>query len=239
MVIFYNSWAGRRSLRRRPWGGFDVTRKAIVVSLLALCLGCCLALADTIIDTTPSWDGTSGIGVYGDSPWTPTCGQTVTVPLTDTVLKSYTFQMWLDPTVIFRGEVYAWDGAEATGSGLWESLPMHTSANLAFEPVSFNTGGLPLAAGQQYVLFATTSEDPGSGHGLWGFTFADVYSGGGFAFLNADASHWTTGAWTQYVGNDLAFRADFGPAGPQVPEPGTMALLVMGIVGIVAKRRKR
>ena len=58
-----------------------------------------------------------------------------------------------------------------------------------------------------------------------------------------NASLWTTQAWdgTNAFGasDQFAFKADFGPAGKQVPEPCTMALLAMGLVGIAAKRRKK
>ena len=71
------------------------------------------ALATTTIGNTPPWNGstiTSGFG-YGGPPnyFTPTYGQTVTVPATDTKLDSFTFYVDLPTNLLFRGEVYAWD----------------------------------------------------------------------------------------------------------------------------------
>jgi hypothetical protein len=172
--------------------------------------------AFTTIDTTPAWDGTSNISPFG-YPNTATYGQVVTVPATDRMLKSFSFYMNLPDTCSFRGYVYAWDGSKATGSALYESNPRATSGSGDFEEITFEPSGLELTPGAQYVLFASTSKDAGSGGGPWGLLEnQDLYLGGGktLVYLNNgdDESLWTVDNWTQNTygtGVDLAFKATF------------------------------
>ena len=113
----------------------------------------------TNLDTTPGNTTTSAFG----QGQTPTFGQTITVPLADTILNSFSFSMSSVPaTVVFRGEVYAWDGTKTTGPNLFESAAMMTAGAVP-QTITFATGGITLTAGAQYVLFATASLDPGSG----------------------------------------------------------------------------
>jgi len=71
--------------------------------------------------------------------------------------------------------------------------------------------GIVLSAGQQYVLFASTSKDPAQPNaaGKWGAVVTNtVYSGGQFVYLNngADPALWTSRSWSAII-YDLAFRA--------------------------------
>jgi hypothetical protein len=211
------------------------------------------AVADTTIDTTLSWNGStiiSGFG-YGQPCCTATYGQTVTVPATGTWLDSFTFYVQLPTNLLFRGEVYAWDpttgnpadftSGNATGPALYESSAMHTTSYSGgfgpFEAITFNTGGIHLTAGAQYVLFFTISKDyaanaPTAGvAGFVGYIPTDAYSGGDFVFINngGDASQWTTVPWTHYAPfgipiDDLAFKASFSSSAPAPScPPGTKA----------------
>jgi predicted outer membrane repeat protein len=182
------------------------------------------ALADTTIGNTPPWNGstiTSGFGVSSGPclcGFTPTYGQTVTVPATDTNLDSFTFYADLPTNLTFRGEVYAWNPAtvdpanpysmgSATGPALYESGPMHTTsygAGSAIHPITVNIpGGLPLTAGAQYVLFFTTSRDYAANAGItansfFGYTPTDTYSGGDWVYVDdgGDPGQWTAKGWT-------------------------------------------
>ena len=150
--------------------------------------------ADTLIDTTPFWPGNSWVGNFG-IPTTATFGQVITAPVGGEILQSFTFYMGQPATLAFQGEVYAWDGTMATGPNLFESVPM-TTTGTGTEAVTFDAGGVPLQAGQQYVLFASCSRlfDGHSGLGAWGFIDSDVYGGGSFVYLDngSDPSLWTT-----------------------------------------------
>ena len=182
------------------------------------------ALASTTIGNNPPWDGhtvLNGFGVSGaPNYFTPTYGQTVTVPATDTNLDSFTFYADLPTNLLFRGEVYAWDPTtldpsnpyamgSATGPALYESGQMHTTSydsGSAPQPITFNIpGGLPLTAGAQYVLFFTTSRDYAANAaanitdtGFVGYTATDTYSGGDLVYVDdgGDPNNWTTLAWT-------------------------------------------
>ena len=183
----------------------------------------CVVSATMTIGNYPPWNGSlaSGFGVSGaPSYFTPTYGQTVTVPPTDTVLHRFTFYADLPANLLFRGEVYAWDPntvdpanpyalGSATGSALYESGQMHTTSygsGSAPQPITFNIpGGLPLTAGAQYVLFFTTSRDYAANAaanitdtGFVGYTATDTYSGGDLVYVDdgGDPNNWTTLAWT-------------------------------------------
>ena len=160
-------------------------------------------------------------------------GQTVTVPMTDTVLDSFTFYLDLPTNLIFRGEVYAWDPntldpnnsfamGSATGPALYASGQMHTTSyGMGFtpQPITFNIpGGLPLTAGAQYVLFFTTSRDYAANAaanitdtGFVGYTATDTYMGGDWVYVDdaGDPSQWTTkGWWHPALFPDIFFQDD-------------------------------
>jgi hypothetical protein len=191
--------------------------------LVAGLLVCGSAVAATTLDTTPSWNGTDHEANFGDTPATPTYGQLVTAPA-DSVLTSFRFQMRVPTAVVFRGFVFAWDGSKATGPALYESAPTHTTNAAAFQPITFTPAAVPLIAGQQYVLFVSTSEDnwggSGGNTGQLGWIQGNVYGGGNAVVFNngADPSMWTSTAWDGngdgFLDFDFAFTAAFGgPAG--------------------------
>jgi hypothetical protein len=212
----------------RVFIGARLHRAVLVgVGVAAIVLGTAPgALATTVIGNTPPWAPppsggiASGFGVSG-SPnfFTPTYGQTVTVPATDTKLDSFTFYADLPTNLFFRGEVYAWDPTttdpinspfgmgSAAGSVLYESGQMHTTsygAGSTIQPITFNIpGGLQLNAGAQYVLIITTSVDFAANAGVtatsfFGYTFADTYSDGDWVYVDdgGNPGLWTTLVWT-------------------------------------------
>jgi hypothetical protein len=177
------------------------------------------AQATTVVDTTGSWDGSTGVCPFG-SPNTATIGQVVTAPSQDTVLDSFSFYMRAlgspapTTTLTFRGEIYAWDGLKATGPNLWESAPRTLVLSAPYQEVTFPTGGVQLVGGNQYVLFASISKDFEQNAiyswACWGFVGADVYSGGDLRATNdsGDESRWTSTHW-DYVNLESAFKASF------------------------------
>jgi hypothetical protein len=185
------------------------------------------ALATTVIDTTPSWNGSYSVTPfgynYGGGAATATYGQTITVATSDTHLDSFTFYMSLPNALLFRGEVYLWNPntGTATGSALYESAATHTTIS-GFQPITF-TPGVTLSQGSQYVLFASISRDyaadAGKGSGPWGAVQSQVYTGGHMVFLNngSNISQWTGIQWSTGsccgVG-DLAFKASLSGAAP-------------------------
>lgn len=183
--------------------------KTFAVSLLMLPVMFALFAAEvhatTTIDTTP---GNSNIGCFQQNE---SYGQVVTVPATtDTALTSFTFVTNINAPAV-RGMVYAWDGVKATGPKLYDSGPAAVSNTSTFTQLTYNTGGIPLVPGAQYVILATRafdSQTSGCG-GNWQYRTTDAYTGGVFVFTSG--TNLTTTPWTSFTGTDLAFKAVFNP----------------------------
>ncbi|MBG1265378.1 PEP-CTERM sorting domain-containing protein [Nostoc sp. WHI] len=208
------------------------------------------AQAQTIIDTTPSWNGTDSIIEFGEFD-TATYGQTFTVG-SDNILNDFTFFLndfdRQSDVVDFAAYVAEWDGSKATGSILYQSVPQSTTNAPGFEQFTFNTGGIGLTSGKQYVAFLSASNffDGTSGlAGLGAILFQDVYSGGDFVFYNngSDFSLLTQNAWDGGVGNgfgESAFKASFSQKIASVPEPTTMlGVLAFGALGISSLHKRK
>jgi large repetitive protein len=171
----------------------------------------------TTIDTVPSWDGEGSLQPFGESN-TATYGQTFTVQEGSNVLQS--FEIYLNDqtnpdAVDFAFYIMAWDGEKATGSVLYESLPQTSAGADGFEKFTFNTGGLTLVPGQQYVAFVNASNffDGLEGTAVQGTVWSsDPYAGGSFVYFNngSDFGALTTNSWDSFGGTtDFAFTAVF------------------------------
>ncbi len=121
---------------KRTW-----LRMGSTVAALGMALGFLTqAGANTIIDTTPAWNGSSGISSFGN-PNTATYGETITAPTNgDTQLENFTFFINGPSQQSFKGYVYAWNGSEATGPALYTSPTMSLAGGNAYEATTFNTG---------------------------------------------------------------------------------------------------
>jgi hypothetical protein len=149
--------------------------------------------------------------------------------------------------IAYQAYLQAWDAAtgHATGPALWQSPVLQTPGTDtgAFFPVAFATGGTPVVAGAQYVLYLTTNglAAPSLGNTAWAFPYADVYAGGAFRFLNdPNFASLTTLTWEDSAafglpaGSDLIFAATF-----DVPEPASAGMLGLALAarGLVRRRR--
>jgi hypothetical protein len=184
---------------------------AVMAVLMFAMVGARAALAETVIDTAPQGNGT--ICCFGSGGDFETWGQLITAPADDTQLESFTFFISTNP-IVMRGEVYAWDGEKATGPNLYESAPRTVTSTSGFEEVTFDTGGVQLVPGQQYVLFATVSKDYESSAATasWLGVFPGVYPGGYFVEMDNGSSfdQLFTNAWSLRLHDwDLAFKAVF------------------------------
>jgi hypothetical protein len=208
-------------------------RRAATAALACLMLSVVPASAVTTIDTGVS---STLYSCQWGFPNTATYGQTITVPANDSLLDGFSFHVMqfrdgftglptsTPATIAYRAYIYKWTGSMATGSAVWTSGPQAlttTAGSAAAQEVAFNTNGLALDPGAQYVAFLSVSEDYAANTTGDKACFANAatsYSGGSWAFLNnaGDASKWTTTAWS-LSSSDLAFKASFSAPAPPPP----------------------
>ena len=194
------------------------------------------------------WAGTeynnfSGYSDYWQpfgNPDTATYGETFSAPTSGgTSLTSFSFYMG---TPVSPGDIQlsayiaTWTGSNI-GTVLYSS-PMVDYANTGDAELTFDTGGLALSSGSEYVAFLSVSEYYGDSSGLSHVSQGSGIPGGGFVYDNnsGDFAALYTGGWSGPTSPDWAIDAEFGSAA--IPEPGTVMLLGTGLVGLVALRRR-
>jgi hypothetical protein len=212
--------------------------------------------ATIVIDTTPSWDGSSTVFPSGHDSVTETYGQSVTAPAYASSLQGFSFiiqdvndfeGLGVPGPITYQAYVYQWDsaGGHLTGPALWTSPMLQTSGTNtgAFLTTSFATPGVAVTPNQQYMLFLTTDgiASPTDGNTDWAFPFSDVYAGGAFRFVNsANFADLSTTAWSDSsafgsgAGDDLIFTAAFA-----VPEPMSVGLFGCALAGLVLLHRRQ
>jgi hypothetical protein len=194
----------------------------VVAGLLGLCATAlafpAAGYATTAVSTVGEWNGSESECCFGD-PNTATYGQVVNVPAGQDSLDSFTFYLKVAPGLVFRPYVYAWNGNQATGPALYEGPEMHTPSESGFEPITVNTGGVAVTAGQEYVLFFSISNDKAADEGTglfgsWGALFSSSYGKGVWFNNEYNAAAWATEPWDNpgFAGFSMAFTAVFREA---------------------------
>jgi hypothetical protein len=202
------------------------------------------------INTISSWDGMEFISPFGVVD-TATYGQSITVSAGMSPLNSFTFKIGnCDAAVTFRGHIYAWDGAKATGSSLYNSPAQTLAASSSFSTITFTPASPINLSPGQYVLFASTSQDqtgaPTSGCQWGALSGNTTYAGGQFVYQNngPNTGQWTSSSWDIDFAQDLAFAVDgLNPVPPNpVPILSEWNLLllagVLAIGGLIVLRRR-
>ena len=172
---------------------------------------------EATIDTHKGWDGASSVIPFG-CPDTTAYGETITVPEGLQEINKFTFYMsdgGVEGSMRVRGEIYAWDGAKATGSAVGQTKAQTIDfSDTAYHPVRFRFQDAMVTPGSQYVIFATIDKnyEKCSDYTVaWGATDDGAYPGGTFVFQNnsGDESLWTTTPWNP-AGIDAALKAYLG-----------------------------
>lgn len=175
------------------------------------------------------------------SPDTATYGQTFTAGVGQNVLQS--FSLFLGSRVdgsaplSLKGYFGTWLAGHV-GSILYASGTQVTNGNQEFD---FNTGGLNLNLGDQYVAFLSISDLGPQPTSNFNMPQANApLAGGNFVYLNngTNFSQLTTSTWAS-AEPDVAFKAKFGGSIGAVPEPATWAMLLIGFFAVGGTMRMK
>lgn len=214
--------------------------------------------APFVIDTFTGWDGAESVAPFGDGDAGEAYGQTFQVLATHPTIQSFSFWAAYAPDLLggnppqslqFNGVLMAWNVDRAAGPVLFSSpVQVLNPSDTTFMEFMFNTGGLGLVPGQEYVAFLNASApfvpwDPITSPARVGFrsnSLGDAYPGGEAWFKNTDGSFANVFTpWGNPFGtSDLVFRATFAPLVP-APEPASFLLLGPGVLALGAFRRRR
>jgi hypothetical protein len=222
----------------------NLIQKSLVLSSLAVSS---LASAQVTLTTLPSWNGVTAAFGFGELAPATTAGQTFLAPVTSTVLDNFSFRVDnVTGTTVFEAFVMAWGGPGATGPVLYQSSA-YTITQAGFESVTFNTGGLSLLGGSQYVAFLSVSNvfDSVPDIAANGATDTDAYTDGELVYLNngSDFGQVTTAIWSTFshVDLDFAFEMNFSEPAPvgAVPEASTYGIAGTALLALIIARRRR
>ncbi|WP_374479635.1 PEP-CTERM sorting domain-containing protein [Zoogloea sp.] len=225
---------------------FGLKKLGASIAVVCLSFGMTQVAHAAVINTVPVWDGSSSLSSWGGSGSTSTYGETFLAA--GSTLNDFTFYVNTNGnTISALAQVYAWSGAlgghgPATGPALFSSNVSVFGNGL--QPITVNTGNLALTAGNEYVALLTVTDNSQAGGASWGLIWADsnVANDGKVVWFNnnANLSLLNSQAWDgPWINGSLAWTANFSNGASHVPEPGSMALVGLGILGAGIFRRKK
>jgi len=199
----------------------------------ALILGVALAATSLIHASTFSTFGDQNTTIFAfGSDGTNTYGETFVAPGGD--LTSFTFYFDGSGTTDVTAEVYAWSGILYGGNGpqgTTGSALFSAPATITGDSLTVNTGLVPLAAGDSYIVLLTNPSN--DNYPTWEIDLNAHPSGsggGGFNFNNGPAS----GSYDDFEDfGTLEYKASF------TPEPSSLILLCTGVLCLAGFVRRR
>jgi hypothetical protein len=179
------------------------------------------------------------------NPNTATYGETFTAPNSpNTNLADFGFYMAGPQTagnIELGAYIATWTGTHA--GNLMYSSQEYNYPNTGNAEIQFNTGGLQLTPGANYVMFLSVSQYYGQSSGLsYVSSGSATIPGGGFAYYNnaGNFSELFTNGWDNYgLTPNWAVNLDFNSGSGSTPEPGTLALLGTGLLGAIGYMRRK
>jgi len=133
-----------------------------------------------------------------------TIGQVITVPAGMHTLKKFTFSLQSDRTpgrMVVRGDVYAWNGAMATGDAVAETPPQ-TIATTGWVATRYKVDAA-VRPGRQYIIFESVDKDwEVCTSGFGGYPESSYDGPTVYEQSNAgDETRWTTAGWYDFYGS--------------------------------------
>jgi PEP-CTERM motif-containing protein len=179
------------------------------------------------------------------NPNTSTYGETFTAPNSpNDDLVDFAFYLTgpvAPGNIILGGYIATWTGSHA-GTLLYSSSEVNYP-NTGEAELVFNTGGLTLNPGGSYVMFLSVSNYYGQSSGEAQVSSGShTIPGGGFDYYNnaGNFNELFTNNWdASGLTPDWAVNLDFTSGAPSTPEPGTLALLGTGLIGVVGFMRRK
>jgi hypothetical protein len=218
-----------------------MVKKVLCAIAMVILAGAQISKADSI-NTLQGWDGYTGLDGVGET-WAGSLfvarslAQTFKVS-SDARLNNMTFvvkdnedqQSKLDVVVM------EWGGSAPTGSVLYRTGPVKPTTDRNWTNLNVSLGNTLVHADTQYVAIVTTTPymDNIQNNAMAAFAW-DNYSDGSCWFHTAFGPNEELGTnWWQSAGAvDLGVIINYTP----IPEPATMAMLAMGGVAIIRRRR--
>ena len=188
-----------------------------------------------VIDTRPG--GSLGTINLGFNQTQSRFMQTFTAPVGAAKLSSFTF--WLGSnrfpaSQTFKASIF--HSSIGVGVASFVSALTNIPGGTSASPFAF-TPNISVVVGDQYSAVLDFGSSPAFAQSFVNFQNLDTYAGGS-GYVNGTGP----GGWNDF-GRDMSFRAEFKAAADPgvVPEPATLGLVGLGMVGLAgfARRRRR